>query len=176
MKPRASRNPLVPFLQSKMNTSRLLLAVTTLIFFAALAISPLNAGSMGNGAAQREKLVVDSVDVTGGIIVLKSMVDNSIQTYKIDATTHIILGHTKGSIDQITVGLKVANLRAVAGAPPQTLQTLLLYPATPAPAPPPANQSRLAIHNRFLLIPKFRGQANGQGCQNQFGIQDRRFN
>jgi len=140
MKPRASRNPLVPFLQSKMNTSRLLLAVTTLIFFAALAISPLNAGSMGNGAAQREKLVVDSVDVTGGIIVLKSMVDNSIQTYKIDATTHIILGHTKGSIDQITVGLKVANLRAVAGAPPQTLQTLLLYPATPAPAPPPANQ------------------------------------
>jgi len=137
MKPRASRNPLVPFLQSKMNTSRLLLAVTTLIFFAALAISPLNAG---NGAAQREKLVVDSVDVTGGIIVLKSMVDNSIQTYKIDATTHIILGHTKGSIDQITVGLKVANLRAGAGAPPQTLQTLLLYPATPTPAPPPANQ------------------------------------
>ena len=118
-----------------MNSSRLFLVIATLAFLATLVGSPLNAGGMGNGAAQRQKLVVDSVDVTSGTIVLKSMVDNSIHTYKIDATTRIAVGNTKGSIDQIKAGQKVANLRAGGGQPPQTLNMLMLYQAAAVPVP-----------------------------------------
>jgi len=122
-----------------MNPTRLLLAITALAFFITLAVIPVNAGSMGNGAAQRMKLVVDSVDAAGGTIVLKSQVDNSVHTYKIDAKTRIMVGNAKGTIDQVQAGQKVANLRAGPGEPPQTLQFLMVSPATAAPAAP-ANQ------------------------------------
>jgi hypothetical protein len=120
-----------------MNSSRLYLALTLLVFFAALAVLPVKAGGMGNGAAQRMKLVVDSVDVAGGTVVIKSGVDGSVHTYKIEATTKLTVGHVKGSIDQIKAGMKVANLHAVAGQPPQTLDLLMVYQAAPAPAANP---------------------------------------
>jgi hypothetical protein len=122
-----------------MNSSRLLLAITTLAFFLTLAFSPVHAGSMGNGFAQRMKLVVDSIDVAGGTVVLKSQVDNSLHTYKIGAATKIMVGRSKGTIDQIQVGQKVANLATAGGTPPETLKVLMLYAATPAPAAPAAN-------------------------------------
>ena len=99
---------------------------------------------MGNGAAQRQKLVIESVDVTTGAVEFKSMVDNSIHAYKIDATTRIVIGtrniagvHT--TIDQIEVGQKVENYAVNPGQPPQTLRTIFLSQAAPAaPATPAA--------------------------------------
>ncbi|HEX4141436.1 MAG TPA: hypothetical protein VHY09_13895 [Candidatus Methylacidiphilales bacterium] len=82
------------------------------------------------------KLVVDSIDTAGGTIVIKSQVDNSSHTYKIDATTRIILVNAKGTIDQIHAGQKVANLVAGPGEPPQTLKLLLVSPAAAAPSAP----------------------------------------
>jgi hypothetical protein len=119
-----------------MNSSRLFFAVTALAFLITLSFCPVKAGSLGNGAAQRQKLMVDSVDAAGGTVVIKSGVDNSVHTYKIAATTKLMVGHVKGSIDQVKSGMKVANLRAVAGAEPQTLDLLWVYQAAPATAAP----------------------------------------
>jgi hypothetical protein len=117
-----------------MNSSQFFLVIMTLAFFVTLAVLPLNAGSMGNGAAQRMKLVVDSIDAAGGTIVLKSQVDNSAHTYKINAKTWIMVGNAKETIDQIQAGQKVANLNTLAGDPPQALKILMLYPVAAAPA------------------------------------------
>jgi hypothetical protein len=117
-----------------MNSSRLFFAVTTLALLFALAVFPVKAGSMGNGAAQRMKLMVDSVDVAGGTVTIKSGVDGTSHTYKVDATTKLTVGHTKQGLAQVKPGMKVANLHAVAGAEPQTLDLLMVYQAAPAPA------------------------------------------
>lgn len=107
-----------------------------LAFLVTFAVSPVNAGSLGNGATQRLKLVVDSVDRASGTIVLKSMVDNSIRTYKINASTRVTVGRVKGGLDQIEVGQKVANLHAGGAQPPLTLDLLMLSPAVAEPASP----------------------------------------
>lgn len=114
----------------------LLLAVTTLALLFTLAVSTATAGSMGNGAAQRQKLVIESIDATTGTVEFKSGVDNTIHTYKIDATTRIIVGTTKGTIDQIKVGQKVENYAVTSGQPPQTLKTIFVSQAVPVPVPP----------------------------------------
>jgi len=119
-----------------MKSSRLLSAFATLAFLFTLAVSTASAGSMGNGAAQRQKLVIDSVDATTGTIEFKSMVDNSVHTYKIDATSRITVVNKKGTIDQLKVGQKVANYAAKEGQPPQTLTMLWVSPAVQAPANP----------------------------------------
>jgi hypothetical protein len=67
------------------------------------------------------------------------MVDQTTHTYKIDATTHIVVGNAKGTIDQIKVGQKVENYRVGGGQPPQILSMIMVSQAAPAPAPP-ANQ------------------------------------
>lgn len=118
-----------------MKSSRLLLAAATLAFLFILAVSTATAGTMGNGAAQRQKLVIESIDVTTGTVEFKSMVDNTIHAYKIDATTRISVVNTKGTIDQIKVGMKVFNYRVGGG---QTLAFIGVSPAAPLPAPPPA--------------------------------------
>ena len=61
------------------------------------------------------------------------MVDNSIHTYKIDATTRISLVNSKGTIDQIKAGMHVFNYRVGDG---QTLAFIGVSPAAPAPAAP----------------------------------------
>ena len=122
-----------------MKSSRLLLAVVTLVFLFTLAVSIVIAGSMGNGAAQRQKLVIESIDVTTGAVEFKSMVDNTIHTYKIDETTRINVVNKKGTIDQIQAGMKVFNYTVKGGQPPvegQTLAFIGVSPAAPAPAPP----------------------------------------
>ena len=119
-----------------MKSFQLLFAVTTLAFLFALPVSTATAGSMGNGAAQRMKLVIESIDVATGTVEFKSMVDNSTHTYKIDATTQIRVGTTKGTIDQIQAGQKVANYVLKPGPPPQTLQTIFVSQAVPAAAAP----------------------------------------
>jgi hypothetical protein len=119
-----------------MKPSRLLLAVTTLALLYTVAVSTATAGSMGNGAAQRQKLVVESVDVAAGTIQLKSMVDQTIHTYKIDATTRIAVGHAKGTIDQIKAGQKVENYRVGGGQPPQHLDMIFLSQAVATPVSP----------------------------------------
>jgi hypothetical protein len=125
-----------------MKTFRLLLAVTTLAFFFTLAVSTATAGSMGNGAAQRQKLVIESIDVTTGTVEFKSMVDQTTHTYKIDADTHISVGNKKGTMDQIKVGMKVFNYVPRGGQTPGEGQTLAFIGVSPA-APtlvPPANK------------------------------------
>lgn len=119
-----------------MKSSRLLLAVITLAFLFTLAVSTATAGSMGNGAAQRQKLVIESINATTGMVEFKSGVDQTIHTYKIDATTRVFVGTTKGTIDQIKVGQKVENYKAAGGQPPQILGFLMVSQAAPAPAPP----------------------------------------
>ena len=124
-----------------MKLSRLLLAVATLTFLFTLAVSTATAGSMGNGAAQRQKLVIESVDATAGTVEFKSMVDNSIHDYKIDATTRVSLVNRKGTIDQIKVGMKVFNYTVKGGQTPvggQTLAFIGVSPAAPVPVPPAA--------------------------------------
>ena len=120
-----------------MKSPRLLLAVAFLAvtFLFTLAVSTVTAGSMGNGAAQRQKLVIESFDVTTGTVEFKSRVDNSVHTYKIDATTRITVGTTKGTIDQIKVGQKVENYKAGSGQPPQTLEMIMVSQAVAAPVP-----------------------------------------
>jgi len=130
-----------------MKSSRLLLAIATLAFLFTLAVSTATAGSMGNGAAQRQKLVVESVDVTAGTVELKSGVDNSIHTYKIDATTRVTIVNRKGTIDQIKVGMKVFNYTVKGGQTPvegQTLTFIGVSPAAPAPVPPSASEAPTA--------------------------------
>jgi hypothetical protein len=125
-----------------MKSSRLLLAVTTLAFLFTLAVSTATAGSMGNGAAQRQRLVIESIDATTGTVEFKSMVDNSIHTYKIDTTTRVSIVNSKGTIDQIKMGMKVFNYTVKGGQKPvegQTLAFIGVSPATPVPVPP-ANQ------------------------------------
>jgi len=97
-----------------------------------------NRGSMGNGAAQRQKLVIESIDVTTGTVEFKSGVDNTIHTYKIDATTRITIygAAIKGTIDQIKVGQKVQNYKVGGGQPPQILEMLMVSQAAPAPVTP----------------------------------------
>jgi hypothetical protein len=123
-----------------MNSSRQLLAsiILALGLLFALAVSTATAGSMGNGWAQRQKLVVDSVDVSAGTIVLKSGVDQTTHTYKVDAATRIIIGRAKGTINQLQTGMKVENLSAIAGAAGvnQTLSMIAVIPAAAAPVPP----------------------------------------
>jgi hypothetical protein len=119
-----------------MNSSRLLFAVTTLAFLFTFAVFPVKAGSMGNGAAQRMKLMVDSVDVANGTITIKSGVDNSVHTYKVDDKTRITVGHTKGGLGEVKPGMKVANLRAIEGPEPKTLDVLWVYPAPPSQVAP----------------------------------------
>jgi hypothetical protein len=127
----------------KMKSSRLLFAVTTLAltFSFTLLVSTATAGTAGNGWAQRNKLVIESVDMTTGTVEIKSMVDNTIHTYKIDATTRIIVGNTKGTIDQIKTGMKVSRCNVSGGQMPEEGQALAfigVYPAAPLPVPPPA--------------------------------------
>ena len=120
-----------------MKSSRLLLAVTALAFLFILAVSTATAGSMGNGAAQRQKLVIESIDATAGTIQFKSMVDNTVHTYKIDATTRISIVNKKGTIDQIKIGMKVFNYTVKGGQTPvegQTLTFIGVSPAAPLPA------------------------------------------
>jgi hypothetical protein len=120
-----------------MKLSRLLFAVTALAFLFILAVSTATAGSMGNGAAQRQRLVIESIDATAGTVEFKSMVDNSIHTYKIDATT----------IDQIKVGQKVFNYTVKGGQTPvegQTLSFIGVSPAVPLPASPAASGAPVA--------------------------------
>jgi len=119
-----------------MKSFRLLFAVTTLGFLFTLTVSTATAGTMGNGAAQRQRLVVELVDATAGTIEFKSMVDNSIHAYKIDAATKISIGRTKGTIDQIKVGQKVVNYSVRGGQPPQTLDIIMVYEAVPVPVSP----------------------------------------
>jgi multidrug efflux pump subunit AcrA (membrane-fusion protein) len=122
-----------------MKSSRLLLAVTTLAFLLTLAVSTATAGSMGNGAAQRQKLVIESIDVTTGTVEFKSGVDNTIHTYKIDATTRVRIVNNKGTIDQIKVGQQVFNYTVKGGQTPvegQTLAFIGVSPAAPVPVPP----------------------------------------
>jgi hypothetical protein len=123
-----------------MKSSRLLLAVTTLFFLFTLAVSTATAGTMGNGAAQRQRLVIESIDVTAGTVEFKSMVDNTIHTYKIDATTRISIVNNKGTIDQIKVGMKVFNYTVRGGQTPAEGQTLAFIGVSPAAPVPPANQ------------------------------------
>ena len=129
---------LISYRAFQMNSSRLLFAVTTLAFLITLAVIPVKAGSLGNGAAQRMKLVVDSVDVAGSTVTIKSGVDNSVHTYKVDAKTRITVGHAKQGLDAVQPGMKVANLHAIEGPEPKTLDLLMVYQAPPAP-PAPAN-------------------------------------
>jgi hypothetical protein len=107
-----------------------------------LPVSTATAGSMGNGAAQRMKLVVASVDATAGTIELKSGVDQTVHDYKIGATTRISIAAHKGTIDQIKVGMKVVNFGVASVQTPgvtPSLTMIMLYPAAPAPvAPAPA--------------------------------------
>src|SRR5450631_1941161 len=98
-----------------MKSFRLLLAVGASALFFTVTVSTATAGSMGNGAAQRQKLLVESIDVTAGTIVLKSMVDQSVHTYKIDATTQVKIVNSKGTIDQIQAGMKVFNYTVKGG-------------------------------------------------------------
>jgi hypothetical protein len=124
-----------------MKSFRLLLAVTAFAFLFTLAVSTATAGTMGNGAAQRQRLVIESVNTTTGAVELKSMVDNTIHTYKIDATTQISFVNKKGTIDQIKVGQKVFNYTVKGGQPPgegQTLAFIGVSPAAPTPAAPVA--------------------------------------
>jgi len=123
-----------------MKSSRLFSAVAAVAILFTLAVSTAVAGSMGNGAAQRMKLVVESIDTTAGTIEFKSMVDNSEHTYKIDATTRISIVNKKGTIDQIKVGQKVENYALSGGQPPETLKMLIVSQA----APPPANAAPAA--------------------------------
>ena len=119
-----------------MKSSRPSFAVISLslLFTFAISIATATAGSLGNGAAQRQRLVVESVNTTGGTVVFKSMVDQSTHTYKIDAATKISLTQKKATIDQIKPGQKVVNYtvrggKAVDGSP---LDMLMLWPAAPA--------------------------------------------
>ncbi len=124
---------------------RFLSAITALAFLFTFAVSPATAGSMGNGAAQRQKLVVDSVDVASGTVVLKSMVDQTVHTYKIDATTRVNLVNSKGTIDQIQPGMKVFNYTVKGGHAPgdgQTLSFIGVSPAAPTNTAPGAGADR----------------------------------
>jgi hypothetical protein len=118
-----------------MKSFRLLLTFVSVAFLFALGASTATAGSMGNGAAQRMKLVVNAVDVAAGTVEFKSMVDQTTHTYKIDSTTKIRIFGTsnmagvKPTIDQIKVGEKVENY-ALGGEPaPQVLTFLMLSQA-----------------------------------------------
>jgi hypothetical protein len=126
--------------QLEMKSSRLFFAIITMAvaFFFTLAASIATAGSMGNGAAQRQKLVIESIDATTGTVEFKSMVDNTIHNYLIDATTRIFIGTTKGTIDQIKVRQKVENFAVKEGQPPQTLKFIFVSQAALAPVPPAA--------------------------------------
>ena len=120
-----------------MKPSRPLLGVATLalIFLFSLAIPTAIAGSMANGAAQRQKLVIDSIDGSSGTVVFKSMVDLTTHTYKIDATTRISVTGKKGTIDEIKPGMKVVNFTAPGEG--QTLEMIMVYQA---PAASPSSQ------------------------------------
>jgi hypothetical protein len=122
-----------------MKSFRLLLAFVAAAFLFALGVSTATAGSMGNGAAQRMKLVINAVDGAAGTVEFKSLVDQTTHTYKIDATTKIrIFGSAAGSkptIDQIQVGQKVENYAVGGGPAPQLLTMLMLAKAAPASAP-----------------------------------------
>jgi Cu/Ag efflux protein CusF len=115
-----------------MKSPRLLLAVTILVFLFTLAVPTATAGTMGNGAAQRQKLVIESIDVTTGTVEFKSGVDNSIHTYKIDATTRVSVVNNKGTIDQIKVGMKVFSYTVKGGQTPVEGQTLAFIGVSPA--------------------------------------------
>lgn len=129
-----------------MNTFRFpAVAFLTLVSLFTLAVSSATAGSTGNGWAQRLKLVVDSVDVTVGTVVLKSMVDQSSETFKVDAKTRISVGPKKGTIDQIKPGMQVVNCSPVfspKAAGNQTLTMLVVWPTPAATAPAPASPSQ----------------------------------
>src|SRR5476651_88574 len=129
----------------KMKSSRLLLAVAALAFtfLFTLAVSTATAGTMGNGAAQRQRLVIESIDLTTGTVEFKSMVDNTIHTYKIDATTQVSVVNHKGTIDQIKVGMKVFNYTVKGGQKPvegQTLAFIGVSPAAPTNTTPGTSQ------------------------------------
>ena len=53
------------------------------------------------GAAQRQKLVVNAVDATDSSVELKSGVDQSVETFNVNASTRISIGGKKGTVDQI---------------------------------------------------------------------------
>ncbi|HVU17340.1 MAG TPA: hypothetical protein VHD32_10460 [Candidatus Didemnitutus sp.] len=122
-----------------MNSVRYFFAVTAVAFSLGLAVSSVTAGSMGNGGVQRQRLVVDSVDATSGTIVLKSLADNSMHPYKINASTRVTIGSVKASISQIEPGQRVANLHTAVGPSPQTLDTIIFFQAVPAPVVPAKN-------------------------------------
>lgn len=118
-----------------MKSSRLLLAVLALAFLFPLTVSTATAGSMRNGAIQRLRLVVESIDATGGTVAFKSQIDQSLHTYKVDGSTHVVIGMTRGTIDQVKAGMRVYNYAGAGGQPPKegdTLTVLGVNPATPA--------------------------------------------
>ena len=121
-----------------MKSSRLLLAVVTLVFLFTLAVSTATAGTSGNGWSQSQRpdlrYLVTLVDAATGTIQVEFMRDKTIKTYKIDANTRIKVGDYMGTIDQIKVGMQVRKNFIRLG---QTLSAILVNQADPAPAPPP---------------------------------------
>jgi len=118
-----------------MKSSRLLFAVMTLASLFTWTVATATAGSMGNGAAQRMKLVIESIDGASGAVRFKSQVDNSEHTYKIVAATKIKVGNLSGTIDQIQPGMKVDAYAVKHGQAPgdgQTLTFIFVTPAAPA--------------------------------------------
>ena len=127
-----------------MKSSRLLLAVTTLIFLFTLAVSTATAGTTGNGWSQPQwpdlRYLITSVDATTNIIQVEFMRDKTIQTYQIDANTRIRVGDNMGTVDQIKVGMQVLKYFLKAGQPPggegQILAAIVVDKANPPPAQP----------------------------------------
>ena len=121
-----------------MKSSRLLLAVVTLVFLFTLAVSTATAGTSGNGWSQSQRpdlrYLVTLVDAATGTIQVEFMRDKTIKTYKIDANTRIKVGDYMGTIDQIKVGMQVRKDFMREG---QTLAAIVVNQADPAPAPPP---------------------------------------
>ncbi len=54
------------------SSSILFSVILALAFLITFTVSTATAGGMGNGAAQRQKLVIDSVDAATGTVVFKS--------------------------------------------------------------------------------------------------------
>ena len=93
---------------------------------------------MGNGAVQRQKLVIDSFDSSTGTVVFKSMILTSrfilSRSMRALASKWVL---AKERSDQIKPGMKVYDYKVKEG---QTLSVIGVSPAAPTTVTPAASQ------------------------------------
>lgn len=82
------------------------------------------------------RILVESVSASDNTVTIKDMSNSSTQTYKVDFATKITVNGNPGKLSDITSGLQVRDL---VERDSQTLDSISVSPADPAPKSPDAS-------------------------------------